>query len=81
MLQYGADPNIKDKDRYSNGNTLLHLAAQKGNKEIIELLLQYGANRNLKNKQGLTASQISKNETITNFIDYFNDDIKGAVDD
>ncbi len=55
------DPNVQDED----GNTLLHYAladtqeAASGYQKIF-LLLSYGANRRLKNKEGKTAFEVSR---------------------
>lgn len=55
------DPNVQDAD----GNTLLHYAladtqaAASGYQKIF-LLLSYGANRRLKNKEGKTAFEVSR---------------------
>ena len=37
--------NLQDK----NGETVLHIASRKGNKDIVLLLLKYGANIDIKN--------------------------------
>lgn len=47
---YGANPNIKD----INGQTPLMLAIIKGHKEIYKMLLEYGADVNIKDKKGYT---------------------------
>jgi Ankyrin repeats (many copies) len=51
LLEAGADPNVRD----SAGMTPLMCACQYKGAEEVELLLQYGANTRLKDKQGLTA--------------------------
>lgn len=51
LLDAGMDPNIRDYDR---GATPLHLAANKGNVEAIELLIDAGADVNAANKRGRT---------------------------
>lgn len=45
--------DINHKD--SNGNTMLHIAAEMGNRELLEYLLFVGADVNAVNKQGETA--------------------------
>lgn len=46
LLESGADPNIKT----SNDSTLLHLAVQKNNLEVIKTLLRHKANPNILDK-------------------------------
>ncbi|MCJ7525875.1 MAG: ankyrin repeat domain-containing protein [Candidatus Aminicenantes bacterium] len=53
LLRYKADPNIQD----NNGNTILHLLADSGNPEALELLLlclRNGASVNQRNRMGET---------------------------
>ena len=51
LLEHGADPNwVVEKD----GNTALHLAVKNTNVEIIELLLQKGANLKIINNDNYT---------------------------
>jgi ankyrin repeat protein len=50
-LFYKPDINAVDTDK----NTALHYAARKGKKEIVELLINQGAQINLQNKDGYTA--------------------------
>jgi len=47
----GAVADAKDND----GCVPLHLAASRGHDPSVELLLEYGADRSLKNKRGRTA--------------------------
>ena len=51
MLEFGIDPNSKDK----YGNTLLIIGAQNGNKAICKLALRFGAHINMTNCMGNTA--------------------------
>lgn len=51
LLDAGIDPNVRDYDR---GATPLHLAANKGHVESIELLIDAGADVNAPNKRGRT---------------------------
>ncbi len=46
----GIDINAAD----IRGNTLLHLAAERGHTEVVKVLLERGANKNAKNKNGKT---------------------------
>jgi ankyrin repeat protein len=50
FLEGGGDPDSKDQDE----NTCLHVAIKKGDVEIIFLLLDYGADLNLKNSKKVT---------------------------
>ena len=51
VLEHGVDPNSKDK----NGNTVLIVAAQNGNKSIVKTALRHGAIINMTNCMGNTA--------------------------
>ena len=42
------------RDRYEDEGTPLHLAAFKGHKEIVEMLIAKGANVNAKDDDGIT---------------------------
>ncbi|MCP5491893.1 MAG: ankyrin repeat domain-containing protein [Chlamydiales bacterium] len=57
LLTYGADPNRKVGDY-----TLLHLAAFKGNKDIVELLLQHGASIETQDRWGSTPLDLADRE-------------------
>nr|XP_044992872.1 TPR and ankyrin repeat-containing protein 1 isoform X1 [Jaculus jaculus] len=62
---YYLNPNVQD----SNGNTLMHLLFQKGkmkrNKKLIDLLVKFDINFNLKNKEGKDVKhRIKKNDTL-----------------
>lgn len=57
--------NFKDND----GNTPLHIAAFMGYTDIAELLLRYGANPNLRNKNGETPLDIAKKSNNRPLID------------
>lgn len=53
MLREGINPNVQDYDK----RTALHLAASEGHAPIIELLLAYKANVNLKDRWRRTVSR------------------------
>ncbi|XP_004857941.1 TPR and ankyrin repeat-containing protein 1 isoform X1 [Heterocephalus glaber] len=62
---YYLDPNVQD----SNGNTLMHILFQKGMlkrmKKLIELLVKFNINFNLKNKEGKDVRhRIKKNDAL-----------------
>lgn len=39
----------------AEGDTALHMAAQEGHEEAVSILLEYGARRDIRNKEGLLA--------------------------
>mmetsp|Transcript_25509 Transcript_25509/g.34088 ORF Transcript_25509/g.34088 Transcript_25509/m.34088 type:complete len:215 (+) Transcript_25509:71-715(+) len=51
VLDHGVDPNSKDK----NGNTVLMVGAQNGNKAVVKTALRHGALINMTNTVGNTA--------------------------
>lgn len=55
-------------NHYGNGNTLLTLASYHGNSDIIDLLIENGADLDAKNKDGVTALMISSNEGYVDII-------------
>ncbi|XP_010627979.1 TPR and ankyrin repeat-containing protein 1 isoform X4 [Fukomys damarensis] len=62
---YYLDPNVQDSD----GNTLMHIVFQKGMlkrmKKLIELLVKFNINFNLKNKEGKDVRhRIKKNDAL-----------------
>ena len=57
ILSHGGDPNIPTHLDVGY-STALHKASEKGNREIIELLLRAGADVNARNKVGQTALHI-----------------------
>jgi hypothetical protein len=50
----------------TDGNTPLHIVSSKGYIELVQLLFRYHADRKLKNKAGLTAEQMAKDDDIKN---------------
>lgn len=55
MLRRGISPNVQDYDK----RTALHLAASEGHASIVELLLAYKADVNLKDRWRRTVSPFS----------------------
>jgi len=62
-LQQGAQPDTHDPA----GNTPLILAARTGNVELGELLLYYGADIDIKNNDGDSATRVAKSENQKGF--------------
>lgn len=60
LIGKGADLNRKDGD----GNTALHLAAKKNNKEIVETLIKAGADKEIENNGGKIAKNITNSQKI-----------------
>jgi len=56
LIEKGADPNIQDFD----GWTALMKAVYKGNVEIVQILINHGADLKLKNIGGHTALYIAE---------------------
>uniref|UniRef100_A0ABD2W7G4 Uncharacterized protein n=1 Tax=Trichogramma kaykai TaxID=54128 RepID=A0ABD2W7G4_9HYME len=55
FLELGQDPNCLE---YKTGKSPLHLALEKGNKYVVQLLLKHGANPNLADSRGFTPLHI-----------------------
>lgn len=53
QLRLAQPPGVNCADVY--GNTALHLAAARGQREVVVLLLQNGVNTTLRNSRGLHA--------------------------
>jgi len=61
LLENKASPNILDKD----SNTVLHMAVEGGHADLVELLLQHGADPHIKNKRGRSSLYIAKSNAET----------------
>lgn len=67
LLRAGADVNeVHDTFR----DTVLHIAAQKGNIDIIKLLIRQGADRSIKNRDGKKASDLATSSESKALLDY-----------
>lgn len=55
LLYNGADPNMKNRE----GNTPLHIAGQKNYGRIMELLLEFGGDLEIKNNHQRTAVSLA----------------------
>jgi ankyrin repeat protein len=64
LLDNGADINAVSE----LGRTPLHYAAMNGDKELIEFLFKHGAKLSIKDKDGKTPLDLSKNEVVTKWI-------------
>ena len=64
LLEKGADPNAQDV----SGNTALMGAAQKRNLPMVQILLRYGAWPSIRNNQGLSAQDMSRDQKISNLL-------------
>lgn len=65
FLKKGQDPNVTD----DNGNTALHLAAQKNDANLLRLLATYQANPHLENKSKETPLVVAIKHGATAFFD------------
>jgi serine/threonine protein kinase len=69
LLAQGADPNARDRN---NDHTALMEACIAGSLEVVKTLLEFGAYRDLKSSQGLTALDFAKKHNHTNIISLLN---------
>lgn len=67
LLNYGANPNIKDYE----GNTALHLAVKYNYQNIIELLMENRANPNIKNNKRLKPVDLTEDIEIKEYINSY----------
>jgi len=58
LLTAGTSLDLNQKDQY--GYTALHLACDRGNLAVVELLLKHGANRTIKDPDELTALELAE---------------------
>lgn len=72
------DYNLPIDFQDDGGNTLLHVAAQNGNKRIAKLLLRRGATINKQNMAGQTVLHYASGYGFTELFEYFM--TKGADD-
>jgi hypothetical protein len=56
LVEYGANPNLQDND----GETALMQAAWLGDIDVVEFFLAHGADPNVRNKRGQTASDLAR---------------------
>jgi len=65
LLKHGADPNFKCDDM---GGTLLHIVGFKNNYELIELLIERGADPRIPNSRGITVLSRTKGRKARKYI-------------
>ena len=61
MIEMGVNVNTQEPD----GNTVLHISAEKSNVEAIKLLLSHNACSSLRNAQGKMAMHLGKTQEVT----------------
>ncbi|MFC1744658.1 ankyrin repeat domain-containing protein [Candidatus Riflebacteria bacterium] len=66
LLESGVDVNVKEEQK---GFTPLMVASAMGNAAIVSLLLEHGADIRLKNNNGLTALELSKNQEVKELLE------------
>ncbi len=66
LLKKGAGRSINHK--FSNGSTALHFAAQKNNIDVVRLLLDAGADKQIANNRNQTAVDLAKDEKVIDLI-------------
>jgi ankyrin repeat protein len=72
LLARGADPNTPDEQ----GNTLLMIAIQNNNPELVDILLNAGAKLNLRNRYGETAIMLASYNGLYDIVEKLY--VKGA---
>lgn len=78
LLKAGADPN---RQYFLSKDTPLHRAAKQGSLEVVEMLVEAGADISIKNKEGKTAEQMAKrygHKDIVEFLRTCSPQIKSA---
>jgi ankyrin repeat protein len=53
-----------------DGNTALHLAAERGHLEIVKLLAEHGADHQVRNAQGQTATDVAASKANKAVVEY-----------
>lgn len=77
-LVTGIDPDLQDQD--AQGDTPLIVAARSGNKECLEWLINYGAQKDLPNHAGHTAVNIAAANGHVNCLKFLIEEAHCAVD-
>lgn len=68
LLQHGADPNIIDRDGYTVLAQVIRIRFNDDQVDLVNLLLQYGANPFIKNKHNSTALDVAYTHKATDTI-------------
>ncbi len=63
-VKHGADINVQDDD----GNTLFHLALEQGLLQLVERLIQSGANTQLRNKKHQSIIQLAESKKMMDIV-------------
>lgn len=80
LLMNGADPNVRsyfqsESTTSSSSKSCLHLAVQRGNLDMVRLLIEFNADIFLRDNDGLTAIDLAQNENHENIVD----ELKAAI--
>lgn len=64
FLEAGYNPNLKGEGRHRGDEPMLHTAAKTGNPAIVEMLLNAGADKTARNRDGQTAAEVAKPDVV-----------------
>ncbi|MGF9915024.1 stalk domain-containing protein [Paenibacillus ehimensis] len=79
LLEAGGDPN--QTSSFPNGGSLLHTAASGTTPELVKLLLEYGAKKDIKDGEGNTPLQIARSQYENPYIRQWAKDIYKEIID
>jgi ankyrin repeat protein len=65
LLQHGADINAVD----GLGNTPLHEAAAKNRRDLVEVLLEFGANPGARNKKNMRPDELTRDGVVRKMLE------------
>lgn len=69
LLEHGANPNYVDTvSKYSTNESLLHLAASKGNADGVQLLIDYGADVQARDRYGNSPCAYSSSYSVVSIL-------------
>ena len=69
LLEHGADPDARSRARGEEGMAAFHVAAKKGNIPGVKILLKHGAARRLKNDDGKTPLELTRNKQVAKLLE------------